>query len=169
MAVEAHVVLEPGADVAAELERPAVERDLIPADPGAGPGRVRGQPPERRDVELEHFAVDRHGVLDAHDELDVQRALDLPVPLHLGGLEDVAEVEALHLGFHTVADHLGREPIHQIGRVLVDAGGEVVRAHGERGHVRLEGKHAAPHGPPPSAHRWRTARSGRGSVAPAPP
>ena len=78
LAVEAHVVLEPGAAMAAELERPVVERDLVLADPGPGPGRIRCQALERRDVELEGRAVDRHRVLDAHHELDVQRRLDLP-------------------------------------------------------------------------------------------
>src|SRR5262249_59592780 len=60
-AVEANVVFEAGAAMAALFERPVIERDLILADAGAGPGGVGGEPLERRHVKVERRAVDRHG------------------------------------------------------------------------------------------------------------
>ena len=43
VAVEPDIVLEPGAAMAAEFQRPAVERDLAAADPGAGPDCLGGE------------------------------------------------------------------------------------------------------------------------------
>ena len=45
---------------------------------------------------------------------------------HLPGLQDVAEVERLDLGLDAVGPHLGREPVHEVGRVLIDPGRKVV-------------------------------------------
>ena len=127
--VPAHIVLEPGAAVAAQLQRPAVERELVPADAGAGPGRVghqalaasrrrtrapRGRPASRSS------RPSRTGRAAA--------PLILPVRCHLDRLEDHRQVERLDLGLDAVRQHLGRQPVDQIGRVLVDAGREVARA-----------------------------------------
>ncbi len=56
VAVEPHVVLEPGAGVAAGGDRPFVQHDLVPPDPRAAPFRVGGEPVQRLDVEVERLA-----------------------------------------------------------------------------------------------------------------
>ena len=63
---------------------------------------------QRRHVELEDVAVDRHRVLHAHHELHVQRAVDPAVLLHRRGLEDHRQVEGLDLGLDAVRHHLAR-------------------------------------------------------------
>src|SRR5262249_6167807 len=132
-AVESHVVFEAGPAVAAELKRPAVERDLVSANAGAGPGAIRCKPLQGGDIEFEYAAVDRHGVLHAHHELNMQGTSDLAGPL---------QVEGLYLRLHAVFLHLGSQPIDQFGTVLVDAGREIARPGGKRAHVRLERYHA---------------------------
>jgi len=77
------------------------------------------------DVELEDLAVHRHRVLHTHHELHVQRAGDAAIGLHLCGLEDHRQVEGLDLRLDAVLQHLAGQPVDQVGRVVVDAGGEV--------------------------------------------
>jgi hypothetical protein len=74
--------------MAAELEGPAHERELIPSDPGPGPGRVWREPMQDSCIELEDFPVDRHRVLDTHDELHMQRPFDLAGLPHRHRLKD---------------------------------------------------------------------------------
>src|SRR5690606_593073 len=55
--IEPDVVLEPGAAMSAELERPFVDGQLVPADTCRGPRRARQHLLKLRDLELEHLAV----------------------------------------------------------------------------------------------------------------
>ena len=67
--VELDVVLDPGAHMAAELEAPFVDVELMPRDAGGGPGRVRHDLLEFADQEFEQLAPGRQRIRDAHDEL----------------------------------------------------------------------------------------------------
>jgi hypothetical protein len=118
VAVEAHVVLHPGAAMSAQLQRPAREGHLVAPDAGAGEGRLRRQPPQGLHVELEHVAVHRHRVANPHHELHVQRSRDGALALHLRCLEDHRQVERLDLGLHAVRAHFGGEPFDQVGACL---------------------------------------------------
>jgi len=122
--------------VTAELERPAIERDLIPADTRTGPSRIRSKPFESADVELEHVTIDRHRVFDTHHELRVQWRLDLTGLRHLGRLENHRKIERLDLRFHAIGHHLGGEPLNEIWCILVHAGRKADRTGGQGGHVR---------------------------------
>jgi hypothetical protein len=78
-----------------------------------------------------------------HDELDIDVAGDAPIGVHLRGLEDMAEIEGLDLGLDGVSSHFGGEPVDEVGRVLINAGRKVVRAHRKRGHVGPKRQHPA--------------------------
>ncbi len=143
LTVETHVVLEPGAAVAALGDAPFIEYDLVRPDPGRAPFGVGGETLQRLDVEIKDWLVGGHRVLHAHDELDIERAPQPPVPCHPRRVYDVREIESLDFRLHVVIQHLMRKPIDQIGRVFVDAGREIVRADGERGHVGAQRQHAA--------------------------
>jgi hypothetical protein len=130
--------------MAAGRHGPFVEDDLGGADPGTAPRRVMAEKAlHRPHVVVEHVPVGGHGVPDAHHELDIGPRQDLPVVPHRARPEDVREVEGFDLGLDRVADHLGSEPVDEIGRVLVDPRREVVRAHRQARHVRLQRQHAA--------------------------
>ena len=55
----------------------------------------------------------------------------------------MAEIEGLDLGLDVVGQHFASQPIHQIGRILVDAGWKVVGPDGQRCHVGPQRQHAA--------------------------
>ena len=129
--------------MAAQLERPLDERELLPADAGPGPGRVGREPRQRAHVELEDLAIDRHGVLDAHHELEVQRPVDLVGVLQGDRLKDHRQVERLDLRLDAECLHLRGQPVHEVGRVVVDAGRKIDRAAGQRCHVGAQMQHAA--------------------------
>ena len=56
----------------AELQRPAIDLELMASDPGGRPGRLGCELLELRHLEFEHVADRRHGVLHAKDELHMQ-------------------------------------------------------------------------------------------------
>src|SRR5919106_1542230 len=89
---------------------------------GRGPPAIFGTEP---DDTLDERGVRRRQRLGVHDELDVQGAVDLARLLHLDGLEDHGQVEGLDFRLNPVGAHLGCEPVDELGRILVDAGGEV--------------------------------------------
>ena len=124
-------------------DAPFVQLDLVPSDPRRAPFGIGRQPLQRLAHEIEGGPVHRHRVLHPHHELDVERPLQPPVLRHLRRLEDVGEIEGFDLGLDVIGPHLARQPVDQVGRVLVDAGGEVVRPHGQRRHVGPQGQHAA--------------------------
>src|SRR5205823_1008543 len=145
-----------------ELERPAIQRDLVFADSRPGPGRAGRDALQGFYIEEKNLPIDRHRVLHAHHELHVQRAFDLALALQGRGLEDHRQVEGFHLRLDAVLQHLGGEPVDEIGRVLVHARREVHRAGGERGHVGLEGEHAAALAPGAGAPAGRQLRDDAG-------
>src|SRR5689334_25154018 len=53
----AHIVFQAGAAMAAELERPAIQRQLVLADAGARPGGARRKALERAHVVVEGLAI----------------------------------------------------------------------------------------------------------------
>jgi hypothetical protein len=114
---------------------------------------------EHLDVELEHLAVRRHGVLDPHHELDVQRPEDLPRLRHLGRLEEHRQIEHLDLRLDAIRPHLGGQPLDLIGRVLVDPIG---KDWGRTPHIRRGGAAAAAR---PGAARRRGNESRPASAA----
>ncbi len=77
----------------------------------------------------------RLGVLEPQHEVEVQGiAGQAPVAQVQGGHDHVG-VENLHLGLDATGLHLPGQGFHQLGRILVDAGGKVHRAGGEGGHL----------------------------------
>ena len=72
-----------------EADGPVIDRQLMRADPGGAPFGIRHQAVDGFDVELEHLAVGRHGVLHTHHELHIGRAGNSAIAGHRGGLEDV--------------------------------------------------------------------------------
>jgi hypothetical protein len=83
---------------------------LVSSDARACPRRVRRNPAQCPDIELQDVAVYRHGVLHTHHELDVQRRIDAAIGCHLRRLEDHRKVEGINLRLDTVDLHLGGKP-----------------------------------------------------------
>jgi len=133
--VQADVVLEPSAAVPTKFKRPARHRELVASDTGSSPGRVRCQTAQGVSVELKHFAIDRHGVLDAHDKLHVQRVDDFAGLLHGDRLEDHRQVERLNFWLDAIGLHFFGKPVDEVGWVVVNARGEVNRTGCERSHI----------------------------------
>src|SRR5487761_1051675 len=63
--VEAQIVFETGADMAAELETPAIDLELMPANAGRRPCRIRHDGLELGEQELKHLAARRQRVGNA--------------------------------------------------------------------------------------------------------
>ncbi len=116
---------------------------------------IRGQPFDRFDIEIKGWAIDRHGVFHPHHELDVKLPRNAPVAVHLCGLVNVAEVKGFDLWLDLMGAHLARQPIDQIRRVLINAGGKIIGPHRERSHIGAQRQHPAPRlpGTRPSACR----------------
>src|ERR1700719_1433156 len=74
--VELDVVLEPGADVTAEFKAPMIDFELLPADSGSGPGRVRHQLVQLRNQKFQQGTARRQGIGDTHNELDLTWPLE---------------------------------------------------------------------------------------------
>ncbi len=125
----------------ARRDGPFIDFDLMPANARGAPFRIRSQTRHGAHVVIEHVPVDGHRVLHPHDKLHIELFRQPPVAMHGDGLVDMAEIEGLDLGRHVISAHLTGQPIDQIGRVLVNAGGKVVRPHGQRGHVGAERQH----------------------------
>src|SRR5690348_1897796 len=60
--VEAQIVFEAGANMAAELETPAIDLELMPANAGCRPCRIRHDGLELGEQKLEHLAARRQRV-----------------------------------------------------------------------------------------------------------
>ena len=76
----------------------------------------------------------------------MRRALEQALLHQVGGVVEHGEVEDFDLGLDVVVEHGLGQAFDEVGRVLVDAGGEIHRAGGERGHVGLEVQHGAARG-----------------------
>lgn len=107
--VQSHIVFQPGACMSPRSYRPFVQDNLVRADPGSAPGSVIAeQPLHGMNVIVKDIPVRWHGIPDAHDELHLGRAINLAILRHLGSLENVAEIEGLHLRLDAVGLHFGR-------------------------------------------------------------
>ena len=104
----------------AELERPFVDGQLMPADAGRRPRRARQHPLELRELELEHLAVGRQRARNAEHELHVHGRLQQAVGHELGGVVEHREIEDLDLGLDVVREHARREVVDQRRMVFVD-------------------------------------------------
>src|SRR5262249_6610835 len=129
--VEAHIVLEPGAAMAVELEGPVVELELMAADAGGGPGRIWHEAFQFRDLGFERLPDRRHGGLDAEDELHMEWLRQDAFIGQAQRLVEHRQVEHLDLGLDRMAAHLLGEMENEVGRVHVDNGWEVARTGGE--------------------------------------
>lgn len=76
----------------------------------------------------------------------MRRALEQALLHQGGGVVEHGQVEDLDLGLDVVVEHGLGQALDEVGRVFVDAGREIDRAGGERGHVRLEAEHGAARG-----------------------
>src|SRR3546814_14292466 len=83
--------------MSAELEAPAVDLELVPAEAGGPPGGVGLQRGELRDEEIQQRAAHRQGVADPKHELDVQGPTDRALPGKAVGSVQHARVEDLDL------------------------------------------------------------------------
>src|SRR5215212_6165469 len=118
--VPADIVFKASPAMSAELERPAVDLDLMPADTGPRPCRLRHQFRELFDFEFEHVAQGGHRVLDAEYELDVQRRCDQAFLHELQRLVEHRYVEDFDLRLDAVIAHLARELPNERRRILVN-------------------------------------------------
>src|SRR5437868_14833265 len=103
--IPTHIVLKAGAAMSAKLEAPAVDFELMTADAGCGPGRLRHDLSELRDFEFEHITQSRHGVLDAEHELHMKRRGNEALLHQLDRLVEHRQIEYLDLGFDAVVAH----------------------------------------------------------------
>ena len=76
VAVELDVVLEPRAQVAAELQRPAIDLELMAADAGRAPGGVGHDVFQFGQQKFQHMPPRRQRIRNAEHELHMQRPLD---------------------------------------------------------------------------------------------
>ena len=143
---------------------PFVQRDLVRADPRGAPFAVRQQPRHRVAVIVEHVPVHRHRVLHPHHELHIGGRGQPSVGLHLRRLMDVAEVKRLDLGLDVMGQHLGGQPVHQIGRVLIHTRRKVVRPDRQRRHVGPQRQHPAAFAPRPRPAPGRELNNHAGAV-----
>lgn len=128
------VVLQAGADVAAEDDAHRRERELVGAEPQCVEQRAVGEVVDAADEVQRTGREQRAG---AEDERRVDRIGQLPALQQLVHLVQVPVVEHLEFGFDSPVDHLLVQGIDRPPRVL--AGDVVVaihRSHVERGHLR---------------------------------
>ncbi len=146
VAVEARVVLKPGAAMAAGFQAPLVDLPLVPPDAGRDPGGLRHHGFQLGAQEVEDRAPRRHRVRDAHDELHVRRRLDQAGFHEVRGVIQHRQVEDFDLRLHVVLEHRFGETFHEVRRVFVDAFRKVAGAGRERRHVGPLRQHRAAQG-----------------------
>ena len=131
--------------MAARRYRPFVQDDLRGPDPGGAPWRIRTkQPMHSFDIIIKYIAVGGHGVFHPHDKLHIGAIPDLAPFPHVARCQDMGQIERLDLWLHPMRQHFRRQPIHQIRRVFIDPGREIVRPDRQRRHVGPQRQHTTP-------------------------
>ena len=113
--VEAHVVFEAGAAVSAELERPFVDGELVPADAGRGPGGARQHGADFSDEEFDELAARRQRILQAEARTGRARAPSRARASRARRRCRAWRVEDLDFGLHVVGEHAFRELVDRSG------------------------------------------------------
>src|ERR1700754_2784975 len=129
------VVLQPGADMAAARQRPAVGLQLIPAGRHGRPRRLRHELPDLRGEEVNQRLPRRQSVPDTHDQLYLRWGCHQPALKQFGRLVQHGQVEHLDLRLDTEIDQPLCDVLDNVRRVFVDAVREVQRPGRERRHL----------------------------------
>jgi hypothetical protein len=136
--------------MAAELQGPTVDLELVAGNAGGGPGGVGQQRRELGEQELQDLAARRQGARDAEHELDVQRRAQQPAVQQLRRVVQHGQVEDLDLRLDVLRQHGAGQLVDQRRRVLVDPVREVDRTGRQGRHVGLEGERRAAVGAAPA-------------------